>query len=71
MMNMNPKQMVMQMMQKGMGGNNVALQNMIGLAQKGDTAGVENIARNLLQTKGINFDEAVRQFQGQYPQSFK
>lgn len=60
MMNMNPQQMVMQIMQKG-AGNNPAIKNMIDLAQKGDSRGVENVARNLFKNKGMDFDSVAKQ----------
>lgn len=62
MMNINPQQMVMQIMQQ-MGGNNPAVQNMINLAKQGKKQEVEQIARNML---GNNYDNAVNQFRGRF-----
>ena len=62
MININPQQMVMQIMQQ-MGGNNPAVQNMINLAQQGKKQEVEQIARNML---GNNYDNAVNQFRGRF-----
>ena len=67
---MDPRQMAMQMLQRGIGGNNLAIQNMVNLAQKGDTKGVEQIARNLLQTKGLDYDTVTKQFANQFPAVF-
>lgn len=35
------------------------------MANKGDTKGVEQLARNLCKEKGINVDDAVRQIKSQ------
>ena len=36
------------------------------MANKGDTKGVEQLARNLCKEKGINVDDAVRQIKNQF-----
>lgn len=68
-MNINPQQIVMQMMQKG-AGNNPAIKNMIDLAQKGDSKGVENVARNLFRSKGMDFDSVARQAMSRFSGMF-
>ena len=68
---MNPKQMVLQMIQNGAGSNIPVIQNMISLAQQGDSAGVERVARNLFQAKGIDFEAASKQYANMFPQFFK
>ena len=67
MMNMNPQQMVIQMMQR-MGGNNPALQNMINLAKQGKTQEVENVARNMMGNQ--NYENAVNQFKKNFGNKF-
>ena len=44
-----------QVMQKPMA------KNAIGMAQSGDTKGIEQMARNLCREKGINPDEMIKQ----------
>lgn len=51
----NPKEYVM----KNIGQSNPILNNMIQLAEQGKTEEVENIARNICQTQGINFDKDI------------
>ena len=50
----NPQQIFQQMM-----GNNPIMKNAFEMAQKGDSKGVEELARNLCREKGINPDEAI------------
>ena len=50
----NPQQIFQQMM-----GNNPIMKNAFDMAQKGDSKGVEELARNLCREKGINPDEAI------------
>ena len=38
-----------------------------GMAQKGDFQGVENLARNICKTQGINPDDVMRQIKSQFP----
>ena len=39
--------------------NNPIMKNAFDMAQKGDSKGVEELARNLCREKGINPDEAI------------
>ena len=57
----NPQQFLQQM-----AGNSQAMSNPIDMANKGDTKGVEQLARNLCKEKGINVDDAVRQIKSQF-----
>lgn len=68
-MNINPQQIVMQMMQNG-AGNNPAIKNMIDLAQRGDSRGVENVARNLFKSRGMDFDSIAQQAMSQFGNMF-
>lgn len=58
----NPQQLLMNIMQK-QGNNNPILQNAIGMAQQGNSSGLQVLARNIAQQKGIDFDSAFAQFQ--------
>jgi hypothetical protein len=46
--------------------SNPILKNAMDMANKGDTKGVEQLARNLCKEKGINVDDAVRQIKSQF-----
>lgn len=61
----NPQQMIMNMM-KQQAGNNPVMNNALHMMEKGDNAGLENLARNLCSEKGINPDEAFNQIKGQF-----
>lgn len=56
----NPQQLLMSVMQNN---NNPILQNAMGMAQQGNTSGLEMLARNIAQQKGIDFDKAFSEFQ--------
>jgi hypothetical protein len=56
----NPKEMVMQML--GQNNNNPIFKNLIDMANKGDTKGVENFARNYMKEQGRNYDEEFNKF---------
>lgn len=59
----NPEQVAMQLLQQQ--GNNPMSQNLMSLAQKEDSAGLEQIARNLCKQRGIDFDSEFRAFKQQ------
>ena len=42
--------------------NNPILNNVITMAQNGDTKGVENFARNICKQKGLDFDTEFNKF---------
>lgn len=52
----NPQQLIMNILQQ-QGGGNPILNNAMNLAQKGNSAGLEMIARNIAQQKGLDFDK--------------
>lgn len=58
----NPQQIVMNILQ----GNNPIIQNAMNLAQNGNVAALQMIARNLAQQRGLDFDQAFANFQQQY-----
>lgn len=59
MSNKNPQQVIQNMI-----GNNTnpMLNNLINMAQNGDTKGVENFARNIFKEKGRDFDKEFSDF---------
>ena len=68
---MNPVNVIKQYMLKGftpkgilqqMNINNPILSNVIGMAQNGDTKGVENFARNICKQRGLDFDTEFSKF---------
>lgn len=60
---MNPKQMVMKLMEKN---NNPMINNLIQMAQKGDNKGIENFARNYLKERNIDFDAEISKFMSNF-----
>lgn len=68
---MNPMSMIKQYMMKGltpkgilnkMSINNPILNNVMTMAQNGDTKGVETFARNICKQKGLDFDTEFNKF---------
>ena len=68
---MNPMNIIKQYMMKGFtpqsilskfNVNNPILNNVINMAQNGDTKGVENFARNICKQKGLDFDTEFNKF---------
>lgn len=58
----NPQQMILNYLQQSQLGNTPMGQNLSQLAQKGDFNALEQIARNICQQKGLNFDEQSKIF---------
>ena len=61
----NPQQMIMNIMRQ-QAGNNPVMNNALQMMEKGDNAGLENLARNLCKERNINPDEAFNQIKGQF-----
>lgn len=61
--NMNPKNMVMNMLK---GNTNPIFANLIELANKGDTKGLEEFARNICKEKSIDFDKQFVEFMNNF-----
>lgn len=59
MNNFNIKQMVLNMCKNNA---NPVMKNLIDMAEKGDTKGVENFARNMMKEQGRDFDKEISQF---------
>lgn len=57
----NPQQLVMNMLQSQMGNTPMGA-NLLNLAKNNNTAEIEQIARNLMQQRGIDFDKEFANF---------
>ena len=57
----NQQEFIQQMMNNSQIMQNPMAKNAIGMAQSGDTTGIEQMARNLCREKGINPDEMINQ----------
>ena len=57
----NPEQMMMQYLQQQASQSPMG-QNLLSLAQAGNTADIEKIARNICAQKGIDFDKEFTAF---------
>ena len=60
----NPQQVLMNTLQQS--NNNPILNNVLNLAQKGDTKGIEELARNLARERGVNVEDAMTQVKQQF-----
>lgn len=60
----NPQQMIMNMLQQ-QAGNSPLGQNLLKMAQQNDGKGIEQIARNLCQQRGLDFDKEFAAFRQQ------
>ena len=52
----NPQQLMLNILQNNMSGTPLG-ENLINLVKKGDTAGIEQVVRNISQQRGIDFDQ--------------
>ena len=57
----NPQQLAMNLLQQNMGNTPMGA-NLLQLAQSGNTADIERIARNLAQQQGIDYDKEFASF---------
>lgn len=57
----NPQQLVLNILQQ-QGKKNPILNNAMNLANQGDTAALEMVARNLAQQRGLDFDKEFANF---------
>lgn len=60
---MSPKDMAMKMLENN---SNPVFANLIDMANKGDTKGVENFARNIMKEKGIDYDKQFSEFMNNF-----
>ena len=61
----NPQQFLQQMMGDRQMMSNPIIKNALGMAQNGDSKGIEQMARNLCKEKGIDADKAFESFKSQ------
>ena len=58
----NPQQLIMSFLQQQ---NNPMANNLLQMAQNGNTSGIEQIARNICAQKGLDFDKEFNSFNQQ------
>lgn len=61
----NPQQAIINIM-KNQSGNSPVINNAINMMEKGDSADLEKLARNLCKEKGINPDDMLSQVKNQF-----
>lgn len=61
----NPQQIMMNVLQQQMGGTPMG-DNLIKLAQSGNTAEIEKIARNFAAQRGLDFDKEFAAFKKKF-----
>ena len=61
--NINPKNMVMNMLK---GNTNPIFANLIEMANKNDVKGLENFARNYMESQGKDFDQEFNNFKSMF-----
>ena len=66
MNNTNPQACIQQIMNNPMAMKNPMVQNVIGMMQKNDTKGLEEMARNLYKEKGLDIDETMQKIKSQF-----
>ena len=66
MKNGNPQQILQQMMGNNQIMSNPLIKNAMQMAQNGDMQGVEKMARNLCNEKGINADDMMNQIKRKF-----
>lgn len=59
----NPKDMAMKLLSQN---NNPIFNNLIEMANKGDTKGVENFARNYMESQGKDFEQEFNNFKDMF-----
>lgn len=60
---MSPKDMAISMLKNN---SNPMLSNLIDMANKGDTKGVEEFARNVCKEKGMDYDKQFSEFMNNF-----
>lgn len=63
---MNVMGMIQQMMSNNQMMSNPMIKNAMGMAQSGNSKGIEQMARNLCKEKGINPDDVMKQIRGNF-----
>ena len=60
----NPQQLVLSMLENQMGGTPMG-NNLLQMARNGQSDDIEKFARNLFESRGLNFDEEFNSFKSQ------
>ena len=60
----NPQQLVLSMLENQMGGTPMG-DNLLTMARNGQSADIEKFARNLFESRGIDFDKQFTSFKSQ------
>lgn len=66
MMRGGPQQLLQQIVGNNQMMLNPMMKNVVGMAQKGDMQGVEQMARNLCKEKGLNADEVMSKLKSKF-----
>ena len=61
----NPQQAIMNAM-RNQAGQNPVMNNALDMAEKQDAKGLEQLARNLCESNGVNADDMVKQIKSQF-----
>lgn len=61
----SPQQAIMNAM-RNQAGQNPVLNNALDMAEKQDAKGLEQLARNLCESNGVNADDMVKQIKSQF-----
>ena len=61
----NPQQAIMNAI-RNQAGQNPVLNNALDMAEKQDAKGLEQLARNLCESNGVNADDMVKQIKSQF-----
>ena len=59
----NPKEAVINMIKSN---NNPMVKNLVEMAEKGDSEGIEKFARNMFKEQGRDFDSEIKQFMNNF-----
>lgn len=62
----NPQQFIQRMMGNSQIMSNPMAKNAMQMAQKGDTKGIEQMARNLCKEKSLNADDVMKQLKNNF-----
>ena len=62
----NPQQFLQQMMGNSIVMKNPMARNAMQMAQRGDSKGIEQMARNLCKEKGLNADDVFNQIKSRF-----
>ena len=63
--NTSPQQLVMLLLEN-QSANNPMLSNLLQLAKNNDGKGIEQVARNMMKERGLDFDEEFNKFKQMY-----